>query len=79
MIVIERPLQEGQPRRKIWCSSSDVISNGDGTYRFVDFGLNDAGFGSKVEVIDAKLTLLYDNNTGLLHDWSDYLSGGEVE
>ena len=66
-MVIEKPLETGQPRRIVWCLDSDIVDNNDGTCSFLeDFAL---GFGTKVNVINSDMVLFFDNETGLLHPW----------
>lgn len=69
-MIIERPLETGQSRRKVYCKMSDLSSNGDGTYSFVNLSDSDLGFGSTVYVIDSDLKLMFDNTTGKLYDWT---------
>lgn len=77
-MVIEQPREVGQPRRKVWCSSTEITAQGE-NYKFNDLPIDALGFGSVVYVIDDKKILLYDDATGILYDWTDYLSGGELE
>ena len=51
-MIIERPLELGQPRRKVWCLSTEITNNNNGTYSFVNLPNEDLGFGSKVFVVD---------------------------
>lgn len=68
-MVIERPLELGQPRRLAWCLYSELTDNGDGTYNFIDTELNNSmGFGSEVHVIDKDLKLLFDSNNNILYE-----------
>ena len=66
-MVIESPLEVGQPRRIVFCKYNELIDNGDGTYKFIDLSGNALGFGSMVIVIDKSLILFYDDEEDLLY------------
>lgn len=81
-MVIEQPKETGQARRKVWCSNDEIVSVGEGIYSFSSLPRESLGFGSTVYVINPaneNKVLLYDDKTGNLYDWTDYLSGGELE
>lgn len=59
-------------RACVWCTTSELTDNNDGTYSFVDTDLA-ATFetGSEIVVIDKPGTVLfYDAETELAHDWT---------
>lgn len=69
---ISAPLQLGTNRRNVWCLSSEITSNGDGTYRFINLDKSKLGFGSKVYVIDVPALVFYfDDNSGKLYSWTE--------
>lgn len=71
-MIIERPLELGQPRRKVWCLSTEITNNNNGTYSFVNLPNEDLGFGSKIFVVDVpNLILYFDNESGLLYPWTE--------
>ena len=79
-MVIEQPLEKGQPRRKVWCLMKHLEANDNGTYKFKNLNRTDLGYGSLVKVVDSpNLILLYDDTTGELYDWTNYLNGGEPD
>ena len=68
MIVIERPREVGQPRRKVWCNKTDLMPQGEG-YVFNDLAQDALGFGSIVFVVDEPgLVLWYDNESGEMYE-----------
>lgn len=69
-MVIERPLEQGQPRRIVYCSIDELTDNGNGTYSFKTLPNEALGFGSTVIVVDADKKLMFDNNSGVLYDWT---------
>ena len=67
-MIIEQPLEVGQPRREVWCSINDLTPSNDDTYTFTNLPLNALGYGSIVYVIDEPgLVLYYDDATGILY------------
>lgn len=68
-MIIERPLETGQPRRIVYCLSNEITDNGDDTYSFVNLSDSSLGFGSKIHVIDSDMELFFDNSSGLLYPW----------
>lgn len=70
-MTIERPLETGQPRRRIWCKSTDIQLESAGVYSWVNLPSEAIGDGSEVIVMDSPSKLLfYSVNDDLLYDWS---------
>ena len=70
-MVIERPFETGQPRRRVWCKLDDISLESTGVYSWVNLPDEDLGDGSEVIVIDSPGKLLfYHAEDGLLYDWS---------
>lgn len=70
-MVIERPLEVGQPRRRVWCKLADIQLEQAGVYSFVNLPNESLGDGSEVIVINSPGKLLfYCAEDGLLYDWS---------
>lgn len=68
---ISAPLEIGTDRRNVWCLSTEITNNGDGTYKFVDLLPEALGFGSKIYVIDVPGQVFYfDNNTNKLYNYT---------
>ena len=61
-----------QPRALVWCKSSELTDNNDGTYTVNDSALAATlGTGSEIIVIDIPgKFLFYDAATQLAHDWT---------
>lgn len=73
-MVIEQILEKDQPRKIVYCLSTDIQDNGDGTYSFVSLSASDLGLGSMVYVVDQPYTILsFDGE--YLYSWSE---GGDV-
>lgn len=67
MIVIEKPMETGQPRRIVWCNLSDLTLISEDTYQFKSLSQDSLGYGSIVYVIDSPgLVCYYDNTNGYL-------------
>lgn len=70
-MVIERPFQRGQARRRVWCVLADIALESEGIYSFATLPDTALGDGSEVIVIDSPGKLLfYHAEDGLLYDWS---------
>lgn len=70
-MTIERPLEVGQPRRRVWCLSTDIQLEQAGVYSFVNLPNEALGDGSEVIVMNSPCKLLfYSAETHLLYDWS---------
>ena len=61
-----------QPRADVWCMSTELSDNGDGTYSFADAtAAAKIGTGSQIVVIDKPgLVLFYDAASALAYDWT---------
>lgn len=61
-----------QPRADVWCMSSDLTDNNDGTYTFKDSAIaSTLGTGSKIVVMDMPtIVLYYSAETELAYDWT---------
>ena len=71
-MVIERPYEVGQSRRRVWCLFSELHEESEGVYSFVNLPNEALGDGSDVIVMDKPLMLLfYSATTHLLYDWSE--------
>lgn len=69
-MVIERPLQCGQSRRRVWCKSDEITLIKEGVYSFINLPDTALGDGSEVIVIDSPGKLLfYHAEDNLLYDW----------
>lgn len=67
MIVIEKPMETGQSRRKVWCNLNDLTLISEDTYQFKSLPQDALGYGSIVYVIDSPgLVCYYDNTNGHL-------------
>lgn len=76
-MIIEQPLQTGQPRRKVWCTLAEITTSDSVTYRFKNLPINALGFGSIVYVVDSPgLILYYDNGDGTLYKKGSSGGGG---
>lgn len=70
-MIIERPLETGQSRRRIWCKLADINLEQAGVYSWVNLPSESIGDGSEVIVIDSPGKLLfYSASDDLLYDWS---------
>lgn len=70
-MIIEKPLETGQPRRRVWCMLDDIQLEQAGIYSFVNLPDEALGDGSEVIVMDSPGKLLfYHADDGLLYDWS---------
>lgn len=70
-MVIERPSEVGQPRRRVWCMLKEITLEQAGVYSFVNLPTEALGDGSEVIVINSPGKLLfYCAEDGLLYDWS---------
>ena len=61
-----------EPRAIVWCMSTDLTDNNDGTYSFVDTDFAATlGTGSEIIVMDLPTIKLYYNaTTELAYDWT---------
>lgn len=70
-MVIEKPFELGQPRRRVWCMLNEINLVSDGVYEFVNLPSNVLGDGSEVIVMDSPGKLLfYHSEDNKLYDWS---------
>lgn len=70
-MIIERPFETGQSRRRIWCKLSDITLEQEGVYSWTNLPDEAVGDGSEVIVMDSPGKLLfYSASDNLLYDWS---------
>lgn len=70
-MVIEKPFELGQSRRRVWCVLDDIQLESEGIYTFVNLPSEDIGDGSEVIVMDSPGKLLfYHSEDNKLYDWS---------
>ena len=70
-MVIERPFETGQSRRRVWCVLDDIALESEGIYTFVNLPEDALGDGSEIIVMDSPGKLLfYHADDGKLYDWS---------
>lgn len=70
-MVIEKPFQRGQSRRRVWCKLEDITLEQEGVYSWTNLPDKDVGDGSEVIVMDSPGKLLfYSAKDDLLYDWS---------
>lgn len=70
-MTIERPLEKGQPRRRIWCTLDDISLESAGVYTWVNLPDEALGDGSEVIVMNSPCKLLFwSAKDEKLYDWS---------
>lgn len=70
-MVIEKPLEVGQPRRRVWCMAEEISLVDSGIYEFVNLPEEALGDGSEVIVMNSPCKLLFwSAKDEKLYDWS---------
>lgn len=60
-----------KPRAQVWCVSSEITEQNDGTYTFNETIPPAIGTGSEIIVMDAPgLALFYDADAGKAYNWT---------